>query len=90
MALSLFLIVGAFKNTAVGRSDSIYDKERCDGIWNLGTRSLMSDIFTQEELIDRAFHRAAYVMKGMWEEYGSSDTRLLMPPLIPDEYVLYL
>jgi len=36
MALGLFLIVGAFKNTAVGRSDSIYDNERCDWIWNLG------------------------------------------------------
>lgn len=27
------------------------------------------------------------VMFGMWEEKGSSDTRLLLPPLIPDEYV---
>ena len=27
-------------------------------------------------------------MFGMWEEKGSSDTRLLLPPLIPDEYVM--
>lgn len=43
--------------------------------------------FTEKELIQRAFHRAATVMFGMWEEKGSSDTRLLLPPLIPDEYV---
>ncbi len=28
-------------------------------------------------------------MRGMWEEKGSSDTRLLLPPLIPDEYVVH-
>lgn len=45
-------------------------------------------VFTSEELIDRAFLRATTVMYGMWEERGSSDTRLLLPPLIPDEYVI--
>lgn len=45
-------------------------------------------IFTHEEKIRRAFLRVAFVMHGMWEERGTSDTRLLNPPLIPDEYVL--
>lgn len=44
--------------------------------------------FSREELIERAFLRAATVMFGMWEERGSSDTRLLIPPLIPDEFVI--
>ena len=43
--------------------------------------------FSREELIDRAFLRIASIMLGMWEEKGSSDTRLLNPPLIPDEFV---
>jgi hypothetical protein len=44
--------------------------------------------FTDDELIERAFHRAATVMFGMWEETGNSDTRLLLPPLIPDKFVI--
>lgn len=44
--------------------------------------------FTRDELIDRAFLRVAQVMHGMWEEKGSSDTRLLQEPLIPDTYVV--
>ena len=47
----------------------------------------MSD-FSHESLVQRAFHRAAYVMHHMWEEKGSSDTRLLIPPLIPDDFVI--
>ena len=43
--------------------------------------------FSEDELIQRAFHRVATVMFGMWEEKGSSDTRLLLPPLIPHEFV---
>ena len=43
--------------------------------------------FSEEELIQRAFLRTASVMFGMWEEKGSSDTRLLLPPLIPDKFV---
>lgn len=46
-----------------------------------------SSKFSDEELIQRAFLRATRVMFGMWEERGSSDTRLLDPPLIPDQYV---
>lgn len=38
--------------------------------------------------MQRAFHRAAYVIHHMWEEKGSSDTRLLIPPLIPDDFVI--
>lgn len=44
--------------------------------------------FSNEELAQRAFHRVAFVMRHMWEEKGSSDTRLLLPPLIPDELVI--
>ena len=44
--------------------------------------------FSEEDLIQRAFQRVAMVMFGMWEEKGSSDTRLLLPPLIPDEFVI--
>lgn len=44
--------------------------------------------FTKEELLKRACQRVAIVMLGMWEEKGSSDTRLLLPPLIPDDYVI--
>jgi len=33
----------------------------------------MSDS-SYESLVQRAFHRAAYVMHHMWEEKGSSDT----------------
>lgn len=43
--------------------------------------------FSKEELIQRAFHRVATIMHEMWEEKGSSDTRILLPPLIPDEFV---
>jgi hypothetical protein len=43
--------------------------------------------FNKEELIQRTFLRAASIMFGMWEEKDSSDTRLLNPPIIPDEYV---
>lgn len=43
--------------------------------------------FSEEELIQRAFLRTASVMFGMWEEKGSSDTRLLLPPLIPDSFI---
>ena len=44
--------------------------------------------FSEEELIKRAFLRTASVMFGIWEEKGSSDTRLLLPPLIPDSFVI--
>ena len=44
--------------------------------------------FTHDQLVERAFLRVAHVMHGMWEEKGTSDTRLLESPLIPDEYVL--
>lgn len=43
--------------------------------------------FSEEELIQRAFFRVASVMFGMWEEKGSSDTRLLLSPLIPDAFM---
>lgn len=44
--------------------------------------------FTDEQLLERACLRVAMVIRGMWEEKGSSDTRLLCPPLIPDNLVI--
>jgi hypothetical protein len=44
--------------------------------------------FDDAELLNRACLRAAMVIRGMWEEKGSSDTRLLEEPLIPDRLTL--
>lgn len=44
-------------------------------------------IFTDEEKKHRAFLRAAMVIRGLWEEKESSDTRLLQEPLILDALV---
>lgn len=44
-------------------------------------------IFTDEEKRHRAFLRTAMVIRGLWEEKGSSDTRLLQAPLILDSLV---
>ncbi|MEW9570165.1 hypothetical protein ABQJ54_00190 [Rhodanobacter sp. Si-c] len=44
--------------------------------------------FTTAQLIERVFHRVAYVMHHMWQEDGCSDTRLLGEPLVPDKYVV--
>ncbi len=43
--------------------------------------------FSARELRARACLRAATAMFSMWQEKGSSDTRLLTPPIIPDELV---
>jgi hypothetical protein len=48
----------------------------------------VSPKFTREELIQRAFLRIARNVRDMWEESGSSDTRLFMEPLIPDSFVI--
>lgn len=39
-------------------------------------------IYSDEEKKQRAFLRTAMVIRGLWEEKGSSDTRLLQEPLI--------
>jgi hypothetical protein len=44
--------------------------------------------YTPEERLDRACLRVAMVIRGMWEEKGFSDTRLLEPPLLPDELTI--
>jgi hypothetical protein len=41
--------------------------------------------YTREERLDRACLRVAMVIRGLWEERGSSDTRLLEGLLLPDE-----
>lgn len=40
--------------------------------------------FTRDELWNRACRRVAVVMRGMWEEKGSSDSRLLESMMLPD------
>lgn len=44
--------------------------------------------FTKAELLHRACLRAALCMRSLYEEKGASDTRLLNPPIIPDELVV--
>lgn len=44
--------------------------------------------FTHEEMLERAFQRIAWNVKHMWEETGSSDTRLFFEPMIPDFFVI--
>lgn len=40
--------------------------------------------FSDAELLERASLRVAMFMRGMWEEKGSSDSRLLFDPWMPD------
>ncbi|WP_143275688.1 hypothetical protein [Brevundimonas sp. SH203] len=44
--------------------------------------------YTREERLHRAARRVAMHIRGMWQEKGNSDTRLLNPPLIPDDLVI--
>jgi len=44
--------------------------------------------FAEEELHRRAALRVAMHIRGLWEEKGSSDTRLLEALLIPDRFTL--
>jgi hypothetical protein len=44
--------------------------------------------FSDSELLERACLRVAMFMRGMWEEKGSSDSRLLFDPWIPDKLVI--
>lgn len=44
--------------------------------------------YTKDQLRLRACKRIAFIMRDMLEETGSSDTRLLGPPLIRDDLVL--
>ncbi len=48
----------------------------------------VSDKYSREQLIDRAFYRIAWNINHMWSETGSSDTRLLLEPLIPESFVV--
>ena len=48
---------------------------------------MMVNGMSREELLLRACNRVAFVMKGMLEDYGTTDTRLFGPPLVPDELV---
>lgn len=41
--------------------------------------------YSPAERLDRASLRVAMLIRGMWEEKGSSDTRLLEAPLLPDD-----
>lgn len=48
----------------------------------------MDRCFSHEELWKRASLRAAVHMRGLWEEKGSSDTRLLESLFLPDAYTV--
>ena len=48
----------------------------------------VSEMFSQEEMLDRAFQRIAWNVKHMREETGRSDTRLFIEPIIPDKFVI--
>lgn len=41
--------------------------------------------YTPDERLKRAAWRSALLIRGMWQEKGSSDTRLVDRPLIPDD-----
>jgi hypothetical protein len=49
---------------------------------------MMHRHFDDAELLDRACLRVAMLIRGMWEEKGSSDTRLLEEPLLPDRLTI--
>lgn len=44
--------------------------------------------YSREERLKRASLRVAMLIRGMWEEKGSSDTRLLEAPLLADELTI--
>jgi len=44
--------------------------------------------YTREERWDRACLRVAIVIRGMWEEKGSSDSRLLESMMLPDDLTM--
>ena len=48
----------------------------------------MSTKFSHTQLWERASLRAASHMRGLWEEKGSSDTRLLESLFLPDAYTV--
>jgi hypothetical protein len=46
------------------------------------------NVFTQEQRFERASLRVAMHIRGLWEERGGSDTRLLEALLISDEFTV--
>ncbi len=48
----------------------------------------VSGRYSTEELLGRACYRIAWNIRHMWEETGSSDTRLFLEPMIPNKFVL--
>jgi hypothetical protein len=49
--------------------------------------SHVSEKFTAEEMLLRSCRRIASCMHSMWEETGSSDTRLLIEPLVSNKLI---
>lgn len=60
---------------------------RASSLCACGDSSMVNPTYTHEEQKQRAFLRTAMVIRSMWEEKGSSDTRLLQEPLIRDSLV---
>jgi len=48
----------------------------------------MTNDFSRAERLERASLRVAMLIRGMWEEKGSSDTRLLETLLLPDDLTI--
>jgi len=48
----------------------------------------ISKIYSNEQMLERAFYRVAWNVHHMWEETGASDTRLFQEPIISDKMVL--
>ncbi len=50
-----------------------------------GNQGQPNQSYSKEQRLQRACLRVAMVIRGLWEEKGSSDTRLLEGLLLPDE-----
>jgi hypothetical protein len=50
--------------------------------------NVASEKYSYEEMLQRAFLRVSWNVHHMWQETGSSDTRLFLEPLIPNKFVI--
>ncbi|HTM79462.1 hypothetical protein [Asticcacaulis sp.] len=54
----------------------------------MNTENSARCVYTTEERLERACQRVAMHIRGLWEEKGSSDTRLLDGLFMPDEFTV--
>ena len=50
--------------------------------------NITSDRYNDDKMKERSFYRIAWNIHHMWEETGSSDSRLFMEPIVPDQFVV--